>query len=69
MWAHCMKSHGSQRVKFVMEQTNSFTSALARQVTEAIQIHNFKGECFNRRQEFRQPAVAQAVFTRELQEQ
>ena len=52
-----------------MQQTGTFSSALPRQVTEAVQIHNFKGEGFNRKQEFRQPATARAVYTRDIQEE
>ena len=44
MWQHCKTAHSSQRVEFAMEQTGTFTSSLARQVTEAVQIKNFKGE-------------------------
>ena len=69
MWAHCKKVHGSRVVEFSLQQTGTFSSALPRQVTEAVQIHNFKGEGFNRKQEFRQPATARAVYTRDIQEE
>ena len=69
LWAHCETCHDSRRVEFAMQQTGSFTSALARQVTEAVQIYNFDGESFNRKSEFRKPAVARTVFTRELEDQ
>ena len=49
-----------------MQQTGAFTTALARQVTEAVQIQNFRGETLNRKSEWRQPAVARPVFVREL---
>ena len=67
MWAHCKSTHNSQRVEFAMQMTGTFRSSLARQVTEAIQIHNFKGVTMNRKQEFRQLAVARPVFSHELQ--
>ena len=52
-----------------MEQTGTFTSSLARQVTEAVQIKNFKGDIFNLKGEFRLPALATPVYTRELQDE
>ena len=69
MWQHCKTAHSSQRVEFAMEQTGTFTSSLARQVTEAVQIKNFKGDIFNLKGEFRLPALATPVYTRELQDE
>ena len=66
MWEHCVEAHESRKVGFSMQQTGAFTTALARQVTEAVQIQNFKGETLNRKSEWRQPAVARPVFVREL---
>ena len=69
LWAHCVDKHDSCTVQFSMELTGSFRKPLPRQVSEAVQINNIKGESFNRKQEFRLPAVARPVFTRELQGQ
>ena len=69
MWEHCKSAHGSQRVEFSMQQTGSFTKPLARQVTKAIQIKNFKGKTFNLKSEWRLPALARPVYSRELQDQ
>ena len=66
MWEHCVSAHGSRKVSFRMQQTGAFSKALARQVTEAVQILNYRGVGLNRKAEWRQPAVARAVFTREL---
>ena len=69
LWAHCVDKHDSCTAQFSMELTGSFRKPLPRQVSEAVQINNIKGESFNRKQEFRLPAVARPVFTRELQGQ
>ena len=69
MWEHCKSAHGSQRVEFSMQQTGSFTKPLARQVTKAIQIKNFKGKILNLKSEWRLPALARPVYSRELQDQ
>ena len=50
-----------------METTGSYESALARQVTEGVQIHNFaavsKGRVSkNGKQEWRLPAITRTVF-------
>ena len=66
MWEHCVNVHQSQQVQFRMQQTGAFSKPLARQITEAVQISNFEGDGLNRKYEWRQPAVARAVFVREL---
>ena len=66
MWEHCISVHQSQQVQFRMQQTGAFSKPLARQITEAVQILNFQGDGLNRKSEWRQPAVARAVFVREL---
>ena len=68
MWEHCVKAHQSREVGFSMQQTGAFSSALARQITEAVQIQNFRGEKFNRKEEWRQPAVVRPVFVREIED-
>ena len=61
-----MNVHESRNVSFKMQLTGTFSTPLARQVTEAVQILNFEGDSLNRRSEWRQPAVARPVFVREL---
>ena len=68
LWMHCVEHHESEMVSFKMELTGTFQKPLARQVMEGIQIHSFSGVAINRKQEYRQPAVARTQFTRSIRD-
>ena len=68
LWMHCVEHHESEIVSFKMELTGTFQKPLARQVMEGIQIHSFSGVAINRKQEYRQPAVARTQFTRSIRD-
>ena len=69
LWAHCQAAHESQPEDFRMEVTARFNTALPRQITEGVQIHNFPGRLINRRSEWRKPGVARTKISRDVREQ
>ena len=63
LWKHSLLEHGGQKQSFIMKTLRSFTSALQRQVNEAVRITSMRAEIvvMNSKNKWHQAPIVRVV--------